>query len=310
MDKINALRELQENLNSVILGKKETVELLVAALISGGNILIEDVPGVGKTTLAKALACSLNGIFHRIQFTPDLLPSDITGTTIYNPKDSLFHFKKGPIFANILLADEINRASPRTQSALLEAMNEGQVTVDSTTYQLPKPFLVIATENPVEYHGTYPLPEAQLDRFAMQIEIGYPEEKDELAILSSRKTEDPMKKISPIISCADITAIQEEVKKVEIEKSVSLYMTKLIRETRTDSRIKLGLSPRALLILSRCAQSFAFLRNRTYVLPDDIKMLAPAVLSHRLVLENRAQFSGAGKKKVISEILEKIDVPV
>jgi MoxR-like ATPase len=304
------LRSLQDNLNFVISGKKDVIELIVIALISGGNILMEDVPGVGKTTLAKALAASIDGIFHRIQFTPDLLPSDIIGTSIYNPKDSEFHFRQGPVFSNILLADEINRASPRTQSALLESMNECQATVDGVRYPLPVPFLVIATENPVEYHGTYPLPEAQLDRFAMQIQIGYPEEDDELAILYSRIDKDPLDQIKPVINCQQIVALQEDVKKVGIEKSVALYMTRIIRETRRDPKVKLGLSPRALLTISRCSQAKAFLEGRSYVLPDDVKALAKVVLPHRIMLETRAQFSGSDKKRVIEEILDKIEAPV
>ncbi len=303
------LDRLRQSLAKVIFGKNDVIETVLTALLSGGNILMEDVPGVGKTTLAKALALSIDGIFHRIQFTPDLLPSDIVGTLVYNPKDSEFHFRKGPVFANVLLADEINRASPRTQSALLEAMNESQVSVEGKTYKLPHPFLVIATENPVEHQGTYHLPEAQLDRFAMQVGIGYPGEDDEMGVLYSRKEEDPLDKINPVITCGQICELQDSVRKVGIEKSVALYMTRLVRQTRDDSRVKLGLSPRALLSLSRCAQARAFLEGRDYVVPDDVKLLAGAVLSHRIMLESRAQFAGSDKRRVIKDILDKLEVP-
>jgi MoxR-like ATPase len=305
----NQIEALRKNLGQVILGKDDVITTVLISLLGGGNILIEDVPGVGKTTFAKTLAQSIDGIFHRIQFTPDLLPSDIIGTLIYNPKDTEFHFRKGPVFANILLADEINRASPRTQSALLEAMNERQVTVEAITYKLPKPFLVIATENPVEHHGTYHLPEAQLDRFAMQIKIGYPDEDNETLMLYSRKEEDPYDNIKPVITCAQISELQEDVKKIEIEKSVALYMTRLIRKTREDARIKLGLSPRALLSLSRCAQAKAFIEGRKYVIPDDVKRLAVIVLAHRIMLESRVQISGSDKQQIIKNIVEKLDVP-
>ena len=304
------LKKLKDNLGSIISGKADAIELLIIALCSGGNILMEDVPGVGKTTMAKALALSIDGSFHRIQFTPDLLPYDIIGSPVYNPKDGNFHFRRGPIFTNILLADEINRASPRTQSALLEAMNEGQVTIEAETHHLAQPFLVIATENPIEYHGTYPLPEAQLDRFAMQIILGYPDEKSEMEMLYSRKDQDPILKLKPVINCAQICSLQEEVRKVDIEKSVAAYMIKIIRSTRQDPRIKLGASPRALLTLSRCSQARAFLSGRNYIIPDDVKTLAVSVLAHRLVLENKAQYSGIRKQAVVLEIVNQVEAPI
>jgi len=307
---MEVLQNLRENLKSVIKGKDEIIDLVMIALCSGGNILMDDVPGVGKTTLAKALAMSIDGRFQRVQFTPDLLPSDITGSSIFNPKDAEFHFRKGPLFANVFLADEINRASPRTQSALLEAMNEGQVTVEGVTYPLPKPFLVIATENPVEYQGTYPLPEAQLDRFAMQLEIGYPNEPDELEILYSRREQDPLDNIQPVIDCNQICSIQEQVRQVNIEESVAHYIVRIIRATRDDMNIRLGASPRAFLTLSRCSQAKAFYENRDYVVPDDVKRLASRVLSHRIVLENKVKYSGARKKDVFRGILNKVEVPV
>ncbi len=303
------LEQLKENLDSVIRGKKDSTELLVIALCSGGNVLMEDVPGVGKTSLAKALAMSIEGDFHRVQFTPDLLPSDIVGTSIYNPKDASFHFRKGPVFTNILLADEINRASPRTQSALLEAMNEGQVTTEGSTHLLPRPFLVVATENPIEYHGTYPLPEAQLDRFAMQFVIGYPDEDDELDILFTRRTHDPIQSIKPVICCSEICRIQDEIRNIHIENSVGRYVVGIVRATRQDPRITLGASPRALLSLSRCSQARAYLSGRDYVLPDDVKILAPYIISHRISLDQKIKFSGESKFCVVTDIVKNIEVP-
>jgi len=304
------LLKLKENLKTVIKGKDEVLDLVIIALCSGGNILMDDVPGVGKTTLAKALAFSINGTFQRVQFTPDLLPSDITGSSIFNPKDAEFHFREGPLFTNIFLADEINRASPRTQSALLEAMNEGQVTVEGVTNTLSKPFLVIATENPVEYQGTYPLPEAQLDRFSIQLEIGYPEEEDELEILYSRQEVDPLDNLKPVIDCKTICEIQEKVKKIKVEKSIGHYVLKIIRATRENMNVKLGASPRAFLALTRCAQAKAFYNKRDFIIPEDVKTIASAVLSHRIILENKVKYSGAKKKDIFENILNKIEIPV
>ena len=307
---MNKIIQLKENLKKVIKGKDHIIDLVIIALFSDGNILLNDVPGVGKTTLAKALAFSIQGQFQRVQFTPDLLPSDITGSSIFNPKDAEFHFRPGPLFANIFLADEINRASPRTQSALLEAMNEDQVSIEGVTYPLPSPFMVIATENPVEYQGTYPLPEAQLDRFIMQLEIGYPKEEDELEILYSRQDHDPLNDIDNIISCDDIAEIQEEVKHVKVEKSVAHYILKIIRATRESTDIKLGASPRAFLALTRATQAKAFIDGRDYVIPDDVKTLAPAVIAHRIILENKIKYSGEDKLNVFNKILSKIDIPI
>lgn len=305
-----ALDKLRENLKHVIKGKDDVLHLVMIALCSGGNILMDDVPGVGKTTLAKALALSIDGNFHRVQFTPDLLPSDITGSSIFSPKDSEFHFREGPIFTNIFLADEINRASPRTQSALLEAMNESQVTVEGKTYKLERPFLVIATQNPIEYQGTYPLPEAQLDRFAIELEIGYPGEEDELDILYSRQGEDPIDALKPAIDCKQICEIQQQIEKVKVEKTIGHYLVKIIRATRDDLRVKLGASPRALLALSKAAQAAAFMEGRDFLIPEDVKQLAPAVLSHRIILENKIRYSGVSKREVLTEILNNIEVPV
>jgi len=283
--------------------------MLLTALFAEGHALLEDVPGVGKTTLAKALALSVGGQFNRVQFTPDLLPSDILGCSIYNPREGLFSFRKGPVFANILLADEINRASPRTQSALLEAMNESQVSIEATTYLLPKPFMVIATENPIEYYGTYPLPEAQLDRFAMQLSLGYPALEDETSMLLARRSVDPLQALKPAMDCQQLQAAQTDVRKVEIEKSVAAYMVAAVRVTREDARIRLGASPRSLLSLSRCAQAKAWLAGRDFVIPDDIKALAPSVLCHRLVLDNKSKHSGLKPQEVVAELLDSLRAP-
>lgn len=302
-------RAVKANLETVIQGKKDTIELLLTALCANGHALIEDVPGVGKTTLAKALARSLACEFRRAQFTPDLLPADITGSLIYNPQKADFYFREGPVFTNILLADEINRASPRVQSALLEAMSERQVSVEGKPRALPRPFLVIATENPIESHGTYPLPESQLDRFAMRLEMGYPSEADELEVVVLRKETDPLDTIVPVADGPDIVAIQETVKKVEIDPSIYQYALKIIRSTREDPRARLGCSPRALLTFSRCFQSLAFLNGRDYVLPDDVKRLAVPCLAHRLILDNKSRYQGLNKRDIILDILEKVPVP-
>ncbi len=302
--------KLKENLNNVILGKEEVVELVIVSILSGGHILMDDVPGVGKTTLAKALALSIDGNFNRVQFTPDLLPSDIIGNYIYNPKTGEFNLKKGVVFTNIFLADEINRASPRTQSALLESMSEFQVSIDGNLHILPKPFIVIATENPVEYRGTYPLPEAQLDRFSIEINIGYPDEATELKILYSRKTKDPLSEIKPVISCEELCVIQEKIKEIYIDKSIGLYMTKIVRATRNDIRIKLGASPRSLLALSKTSQALAYMRERDHIIPDDIKYLTESVLAHRIILDNKTKYEGITNKDVIRDIVKSIKVPV
>ncbi|MCP3966226.1 MAG: MoxR family ATPase [Lentisphaerae bacterium] len=310
---MNYLRQkldaLKETLGTVIKGKPKVITLLITALGADGNVLMEDVPGVGKTTLAKALAASIEGKFSRIQFTPDLLPSDILGNSIYNPQKGEFFFRPGPVFANILVADEINRASPRTQSALLECMSERQVSLEGKTNTLPKPFMVIATENPIEYQGTYPLPEAQLDRFAMQLKLGYPEADFELEIMFDRKESDPADRIVPVMNCDEIYSLQQAVRSVDIERSIGHYMLSLIRATRTDSKITLGASPRALILLSRCAQAYAFIAGREYVLPDDVKALAEKVLAHRLVIDNKAKYSGITAGDVIAEIIDRTKVP-
>lgn len=300
---------VRDELKKVIKGKDETLDCLLTAVLAGGNVLMEDIPGVGKTTLAKALSLSIQAGFSRIQFTPDLLPADILGSSVYNPKESCFIFHQGPIFSNIVLADEINRASPRTQSALLEAMNEKQISIEGECHPLPKPFMVIATENPVEYYGTYPLPEAQLDRFAMKISLGYPDEEAEAAMLEERRMEDPLLKISARISCEEMIQAQEELSRIQMEKTVTEYMLGLVRATRSDSRVKLGASPRSLLTLSRCAQARAWYHHREYVIPDDVRELAVPVLAHRLLLNVRVKQSGMESAEILRDLLQGLPVP-
>lgn len=304
------VQEAKKQLNRVIRGKEQVLQLLFAALFAEGHVLMEDVPGTGKTTLAKALALSVTADFSRIQFTPDLLPADILGSFIYSPKEGTFFFRQGPVFTNLLLADEINRASPRTQSALLEAMNERQVSIEGKELKLIKPFLVIATQNPIEYYGTYPLPEAQLDRFAIRLSLGYPDEESELQILKDRRGNDPLEALQPVLDCDEIRRIQEEVRMVEIEDSLADYMMQVIRATRESNEIRLGASPRALLMLSRCAQSMAWLDSRMFVKPDDILALIQPLLAHRLVMTLESKHAGITPAMVLEEIVKKIRIPV
>ena len=304
------VQEAKKQLNRVIRGKEQVLQLLFAALFAEGHVLMEDVPGTGKTTLAKALALSVTADFSRIQFTPDLLPADILGSSIYSPKEGTFFFRQGPVFTNLLLADEINRASPRTQSALLEAMNERQVSIEGKELKLIKPFLVIATQNPIEYYGTYPLPEAQLDRFAIRLSLGYPDEESELQILNDRRGNDPLEALQPVLDCDEIRRIQEDVRTVEIEDSLADYMMQVIRATRESNEIRLGASPRALLMLSRCAQSMAWLDSRMFVKPDDILALIQPLLAHRLVMTLESKHAGITPAMVLEEIVKKIRIPV
>ena len=298
------------NLEVVIKGKAEVLNLVTVALLSGGNLLMEDVPGVGKTTLAKALACTIDGGFKRIQFTPDLLPTDILGSSIFNPKEGTFHFEQGPIFTNILLADEINRASPRTQSALLEAMSEQQVTIEGKRHKLPTPFAVIATQNPVDYHGTYPLPEAQLDRFTMQISLGYPQPNEEREILLGQKERHPLETLQAKVTLEEVEQARAEVRKVKFEEPVVDYLLAVVEASRSDPRLKLGVSPRGSLAMFRAAQALAWCKDRDYVRPDDIKALAEPVLAHRLVLDTKAKYTGVSKTDIVNALLQQVKVPV
>ena len=300
---------LAANLEQVIRGKRAQLELLLCCVGAGGHALLEDIPGTGKTTLAKTLARSTGCAFKRIQFTPDLLPSDIIGTSIFNPADGSFRFKPGPLFANVVIADEINRASPRTQSALLEALSEGQVTVDGATHPLPPPFVCIATQNPIEFHGTYPLPEAQLDRFTLQLSLGYAPEEEERAILAARRACDPLDGLQPVASAEEIVALQRGVEQVAVEDSVRDYLLRLVRATREHPSIRLGVSTRGALHLSRMAQARALNQGRDFVLPEDVKALASPVLAHRLLLDTRARYAGADKAELLREIVSRVAVP-
>lgn len=307
---MNLFQRLITSLETVVRGKTHPLELLVATIFAGGHVLMEDVPGVGKTTLSKALARAISGDFRRVQFTPDLLPTDILGSSIYNPKDGAFEFRQGPVFANVLLADEINRASPRTQSSLLEAMSEGQATVEGVTYPLPRPFLVLATQNPVEFHGTYPLPEAQLDRFFTRLSMGYPAPEDEAQILEGQRRQHPLEAMQPCLSLPELLQAQEEVRAVRVEKPVLDYLLAMITATRTDARLRLGSSPRGSLAFYRVAQAWAYCRGRDYVIPDDLQQLAEPVLAHRLVLDTKTKYSGTSKEQIVGELLKKVPVPV
>lgn len=303
------IEAIESNLSTVIRGKPESIRLLMITLLAGGHALLEDAPGTGKTTLAKSLARSLDGIFRRIQFTPDLLPADITGSSFYNPNLGTFEFREGPVFANVVLADEINRTSPRTQSALLEVMSENQITIEGRRCELPQPFFVVATQNPVEFHGTYPLPEAQLDRFAMRISMGYPDLGHELEMLFSQHTTHPFESLQPVATCEDILTLQTAVRAVRVDKSLAEYMLRLIDHTRSDSRLRLGISPRGSLTLYRTSQARALIEGRDYVLPEDVRALTSPVLAHRMLLDTKAKYGGVLTEHVIEEALEKTPVP-
>jgi|SRR5690554_1444297 len=303
------LKSLAENISRVIIGKEEVTELLLTALLARGHCLIDDVPGVGKTKLANSLARSLGLEFKRIQFTPDLQPADITGIYFYNQKEGEFQFRPGPVFTNILLADEINRAVPRTQSSLLEAMEEQQVSIEGTIFRLASPFLVIATQNPLELEGTFPLPEAQLDRFLMKIEMGYPEAAEEVEILERFKQRDPMQELQPVLDGGALASLQEEAARVRMDKDLMKYIAELARATRENRHLRLGLSPRGSLALMRGSLAYAYLQGRDYVLPDDIKYLFPYVAGHRLILDYGSVHSESGKGELIQEILSQVPVP-
>lgn len=309
MEQVSLVEKLKKNVCHVIKGKDEAIELLIIALLSDGHVLIEDVPGVGKTTLAKALAKSISAECSRIQFTPDLLPADIVGGMIYSPNTGEFNFRPGPVFCNILLADEINRASPRTQSALLEAMCERQVTVEGRTRALEPPFMVIATQNPVEYRGTYPLPEAQLDRFAMRLELGYPSSDAEMAVVVDQREHHPLDDIEPIMTVAEVLELQKKVKEIAVEESVCRYIVDLVRLTREDERIALAASPRAALTLYRASQASALSCGREFVTPDDVQRLASVVMGHRFALDLKSKHAGLHNRSIVLDLLSNLPVP-
>ncbi len=298
-----------DNVEHVVRGKRSVVEQSLLCLLAGGHLLVEDVPGVGKTTLAKALSASVGGKLGRIQFTPDLLPADVTGVSIWNRNDANFEFRPGPVFTELVLADEINRASPKTQSALLEAMAEGQVTVDGITHRLPEPFMVMATQNPIEQEGTYPLPESQLDRFLMRISVGYPARKDELAILHTHESDGLVRRLQPVATLRDIVTMSQLIKSVHIAEELRGYLIDIADATRRHPGVSLGMSPRATLSLQRVARARALARGQLYVTDDDIKAVASQVISHRLILRPEAQLQGTTAESVVADILQAVPVP-
>ena len=295
--------QLQKHVARVVLGKTEVVRLTIVALLAGEHVLLEDVPGVGKTLVGKALARSLAGTFHRVQFTPDLLPGDITGSSIYNNQSGEFTFSRGPVFANVMLADEINRATPRTQSALLEAMSERQVSVDGHSHPLPEPFMVIATQNPIEFEGTYPLPESQLDRFLMRIPVGYPEREIELKVLVNHRSGEPVDTLDAVLSCEQVVALQEAVRQVEVEESVNEYLLNIVEATRDCDELRVGVSTRGALAFYRAAQATALVAGRNYVVPDDVKQLAVPVLAHRIITKG---YLHGEQRQAVESLVERL----
>lgn len=304
------IEKVLENIEKVIIGKREVAELAVVALIANGHVLLEDVPGVGKTMLVRTIAKSVGAEFKRIQFTPDLLPSDLTGMSVYNQKDMQFEFRPGPLMGNIVLADEINRTSPKTQAALLEGMEEGSITVDGQTRILPKPFFVMATQNPIEYEGTFPLPEAQLDRFLLKVKMGYPTQAEELEVLNRLEGDHPIETIEPVMSVEEVLAKQQQAKKVYVEDSIKKYIVDIVNRTRHHHSIYLGASPRGSLALLKTAQAYALVNNRDFVIPDDVKYLAPFVLGHRIILTPDVKFSGETTESIIKDLLSRVQVPI
>lgn len=305
-----AANRIKENIQKVIIGNDEMINLTLVGVLCEGHLLLEDVPGIGKTTLARSLATSLGCTFRRIQFTPDLLPSDVTGLNWFNQKEQVFEFRVGPIMSQVVLADEINRATPRTQSALLEAMQERQITIDGVTRALPRPFLVMATQNPVELEGTFPLPEAQIDRFMLRVALGYPSQEGENAILERFRSQDPLDTLEAVITPDEIMQLQEERKQIRVEESVRDYIVRVARATRTHPEIELGASPRATLALYWTSQAWAAIQGRDFVLPDDIKFMAPHVLTHRLMISPQAQLRGRLPQELVADIVDAVPVPV
>lgn len=299
-----------ENIENVMVGKRDVSVLSLVALLANGHVLLEDVPGVGKTMMVRALAKSVGVEFKRIQFTPDLLPSDVTGVSIYNPKELKFEFREGPIFGNIILADEINRTSPKTQSALLEGMEEGSITVDGTTRILAKPFFVMATQNPVDYEGTYPLPEAQLDRFLFKLRMGYPTKSEEFDVLTLAEKERPIHTIESVITKEELVALQNEIQHVYVDETIKHYIIEITGNTRRHPSVYLGASPRASISLMKAAQAYAFLTGRDYIIPDDIQYLAQFALPHRMILRSEAKFEGKTAEDIVGELLDRTSVPV
>jgi MoxR-like ATPase len=307
----DAIAQLERNMRSVVLGKPEVVRMCMVALLAGEHVLLEDVPGVGKTLVGKALARSLSGDFCRLQFTPDLLPSDIVGSSLFNSKTSEFEYKRGPIFANVVLADEINRAPPRTQSALLEAMSDSQVSVDGVTYNLPKPFMVIATQNPFEFEGTYALPESQLDRFLLRISMGYPDREAERQVLASHREGEPVEQLKPVLSCAQVVALQKGVRQVAVETSIYDYLLDIVDITRRCEELHVGVSTRGALSLYRAAQASALIDGRDFVVPDDVKQLTRSVLSHRVLTKGYIQGDSRGvTESIIQRLVDEVPVPM
>ena len=305
-----ATRAIRQNASRVIVGKEEVIDLLMVALLCEGHVLFEDVPGIGKTTLAKTLAKSLGCTFQRIQFTPDLLPSDITGITFFNQKKSEFEFRPGPLLAQIVLADEINRATPRTQSALLEAMEERQISVERETVILPRPFIVIATQNPIELEGTFPLPEAQIDRFLMRLHLDYPSHSEERLILQRFKETQPLDDLQAVLTGERLQELQKMIRRVRVEPAVENYIVELVRATRNHSGVELGVSPRGTLALYRSSQAYAAIHGRSYVIPDDVKRVARPVLSHRMIATSQTRLHGRVMEQIIEEVLHNVSVPV
>lgn len=303
------IKQLESNVSQVVLGKPDVVRLCVVALLAGEHVLLEDVPGVGKTLVGKAIAKSVSGTFHRIQFTPDLLPADITGSSLYDPRERKFIFTRGPIFANVVLADEINRTTPRTQSALLEAMSERQVSIDGHTYALPQPFIVIATQNPLEFEGTYPLPESQLDRFLLRISVGYPDRQEELQVIRSHREGEPVDRLKPVLSSEQIAWLQDHVRHVKVDDSINAYLLDIAHATRNSEDVHVGASIRATLALYRASQASALAQGRTFVVPDDVKQLAVAVLAHRVITKG---YLHGGQREAIEAVVERLveEVPV
>ncbi len=306
----NLVAELEANIGQVVLGKADVVRLCIVALLAGDHVLLEDVPGVGKTLIGKALAKSISASFARIQFTSDLLPSDITGGNVFNPQTGQFVYTRGPIFGNIVLADEINRTPPRTQSALLEAMNDGQVTIDGHTHPLPRPFMVIATQNPFEYEGTYPLPESQLDRFLLRIAVGYPDRDDELQVLASHRAGEPIDTLEHVLDAEQVVALQHAVRGVAVDESINAYLLDIVEATRSSGELRVGVSTRGALCLYRAAQALALIENRDFVTPDDVKRLAVPVLSHRVIAKGYAQGTQRETiEAVIGRLVDDVRVP-